>query len=161
MHVFARKCMTGISLGSFLFHPYPQEKKTQQPFFEMTQIHHAEFSKNVKFLRDLLRNRGNITIQNLRFLQRNIWQAGSVIYYVFARKCMTGISFGSFLFHPYPQEKKTQQPFFEMTQIHHAEFSKNVKFLRDLLRNRGNITIQKLRFLQRNIWQAGSVIYSR
>ena len=40
------------------------------------------------------------------------------------------------------------------------EFCKNVKFHRDRLQTRGNIvhvTIPKLQFLQRNVWQAGSV----
>ena len=34
------------------------------------QIHHTEFSRNVKFCRDLLQARGNRTIQTIRYLQK-------------------------------------------------------------------------------------------
>ena len=41
-------------------------------------IHHTEFSKNVKFCRDLLQTRGNIKFKHFDFFKKiNGWQVGS------------------------------------------------------------------------------------
>ena len=53
-------------------------KKRPVSIRRFTILNLAKMRSFVVSSRDLLQTRGNITIQNLRFSQRNVWQAGSV-----------------------------------------------------------------------------------